>query len=118
MARCGACSWLVRCISGTACAMGGWQAPYGSHSLWTNLPPLMLFFGALLIVVAVYACVDIDHERFRWVCPLAQSLIMMMGVNGAFSGDIFNLYVWFEVLLIASFVLLALGASGVKGRIG
>ena len=36
----------------------------------------------------------------------------MMGVNGAFlAGDIFNLYVWFEVLLIASFVLLALGGK-------
>ena len=37
---------------------------------------------------------------------------MLMGVNGAFvAGDIFNLYVWFEVLLIASFILLALGGE-------
>jgi multicomponent Na+:H+ antiporter subunit D len=35
-----------------------------------------------------------------------------MGVCGAFlTGDIFNLYVWFEVMLIASFVLLALGGE-------
>jgi multicomponent Na+:H+ antiporter subunit D len=35
-----------------------------------------------------------------------------MGVNGAFlTGDVFNLYVWFEVMLIASFVLMALGGS-------
>ena len=42
---------------------------------------------------------------------------MMMGVNGAFlAGDIFNLYVWFEVLLIASFVLLALGGKQSKWK--
>jgi multicomponent Na+:H+ antiporter subunit D len=36
----------------------------------------------------------------------------MMGVNGAFlTGDIFNLYVWFEVMLISSFVLMALGGE-------
>ncbi len=39
-----------------------------------------------------------------------------MGVCGAFlTGDIFNLYVWFEVMLMASFVLLALG--GREGQI-
>ena len=92
--------------------MGGWQAPYGITLVVDKFAALMLFFGALLsLVVAVYACVDIDHERFRFgFVPL--SLIMMMGVNGAFlAGDIFNLYVWFEVLLIASFVLLALGGE-------
>lgn len=39
-------------------------------------------------------------------------LILLMGVNGAFvTGDLFNLYVWFEVLLTASFILLALGGE-------
>ena len=59
----------------------------------------------------VYACGDLEAERFRFgFVPL--TLIMMMGVNGAFlAGDIFNLYVWFEVLLSASFVLLALGGE-------
>ena len=52
-----------------------------------------------------------DDDRFRFgFIPL--TLIMMMGVNGAFvAGDVFNLYVWFEVLLSASFVLLALGGE-------
>jgi multicomponent Na+:H+ antiporter subunit D len=90
--------------------VGGWQAPYGITLVADKFAALMLFFGALLsLMVSIYACADIDHERFRFgFVPL--SLIMMMGVNGAFlAGDIFNLYVWFEVLLIASFVLLALG---------
>jgi multicomponent Na+:H+ antiporter subunit D len=53
--------------------------------------------------------IDQERERFGYY-PLL--LILLMGVCGAFlTGDIFNLYVWFEVLLIASFVLLALGSE-------
>ena len=72
---------------------------------------LLLLSAVLAATVAVYACGDLDDDRFRFgFVPL--TLIMMMGVNGAFvAGDVFNLYVWFEVLLSASFVLLALGGE-------
>ena len=76
------------------------------------LAAAMLLLSAILaLAVSVYSCGDLDEDRFRFgFVPL--TLIMMMGVNGAFlAGDIFNLYVWFEVLLIASFVLLALGGK-------
>ena len=43
---------------------------------------------------------------------LALTMVLLAGVAGTFlTGDLFNLYVWFEVLLIASFVLLALGGE-------
>jgi multicomponent Na+:H+ antiporter subunit D len=61
--------------------------------------------------VAIYslAGIDLRREAFGYF-PLLH--ILLMGVCGAFlTGDIFNLYVWFEVMLIASFVLLALGGE-------
>lgn len=91
---------------------GGWAAPYGITLVVDMLAAAMLLLSAIVAaVVAVYACGDLDDDRFRFgFIPL--TLIMMMGVNGAFvAGDVFNLYVWFEVLLSASFVLLALGGE-------
>ena len=53
--------------------------------------------------------IDAARERLGFH-PLFH--VLLMGVGGAFlAGDLFNLYVWFEVLLMASFVLLALGGT-------
>jgi multicomponent Na+:H+ antiporter subunit D len=62
-----------------------------------------------MAVVYSFASIDVQRESFGYY-PLLH--ILLMGVCGAFlTGDIFNLYVWFEVMLIASFVLLALGGE-------
>jgi multicomponent Na+:H+ antiporter subunit D len=63
------------------------------------------------LAVAVYSLAS-DRSRARafGYHPLLQMLLA--GVCGAFlTGDIFNLYVWFEVMLMASFVLMALGGE-------
>jgi multicomponent Na+:H+ antiporter subunit D len=59
----------------------------------------------------VYSLASMDPGReSHGYYPLFH--ILLMGVSGAFlTGDIFNLYVWFEVMLIASFVLMALGGE-------
>jgi multicomponent Na+:H+ antiporter subunit D len=61
--------------------------------------------------VAMYSLVSIDRQREAFgYHPLYHFLLM--GVCGAFlTGDLFNLYVWFEVMLMASFVLMALGGE-------
>ena len=106
---------VVKVADGTAplvLHIGGWAAPYGITLVVDMLAAALLLLSAVLAAtVAVYACGDLDDDRFRFgFVPL--TLIMMMGVNGAFvAGDVFNLYVWFEVLLSASFVLLALGGE-------
>ena len=42
-------------------------------------------------------------------------MLMMAGVGGAFlTGDIFNLYVWFEVIVIASFGLMVVGSTNAR----
>ena len=92
--------------------LGNWAAPFGITLVADLLTMLMLGISAVMgLIIAVYSIYDIDKERERFgYYPLLH--ILLMGVNGSFiTGDIFNLYVWFEVMLIASFILLALGNS-------
>lgn len=89
---------------------GGWPARYGITFVADTLSALMVLLSAIIAAATfVYSLWNIDPERRTYgFYPLMQ--ILLMGANGAFlTGDLFNLYVWFEVLLIASFVLLVLG---------
>ncbi|MDI6402076.1 Na+/H+ antiporter subunit D [Balneolaceae bacterium ANBcel3] len=91
---------------------GNWEAPFGITLVADMLTMLMLGISAIMgLIIAIYSIYDVDKEREQFgYYPLLHVLIM--GVNGSFlTGDIFNLYVWFEVMLIASFILLALGNS-------
>ncbi len=105
---------MAQTKDGTIAVMhvGGWRAPLGITLAIDMLSSVMLLLVGLLAVgVSVYTLFDLDAPRTRFgFYPLM--LILLMGVNGAFvTGDLFNLYVWFEVLLIASFILLALGGE-------
>ena len=89
--------------------ISGWPAPFGI-TLVADLLAAMLVVAVGVVGVAVtaaaFAGVDPRREAFGYH-PLIQ--ILLMGVAGAFlTGDLFNLYVWFEVMLVASFVLMAL----------
>ena len=89
--------------------VGGWAAPFGI-TLVADLLAAMLAVAVGVVGVAVtaaaFAGVDPRREAFGYH-PLVQ--ILLMGVAGAFlTGDLFNLYVSFEVMLVASFVLMAL----------
>jgi multicomponent Na+:H+ antiporter subunit D len=91
---------------------GNWPAPFGITLAADLLSAIMvLLAGVLALAVAVFALGSLDAARQRFgYFPLFH--ILLMGVCGAFlTGDLFNLYVWFEVLLIASFVLLVLGGE-------
>jgi multicomponent Na+:H+ antiporter subunit D len=93
--------------------MGQWAAPFGITLVLDGLSAIMLMLTAILAVAILpYAMGTLDvRERMNFY-PLL--LFLVAGVNGAFlAGDLFNLYVFFEVLLMSSFVLLTLG-----GRIG
>jgi multicomponent Na+:H+ antiporter subunit D len=95
-----------------AAQMGSWPAPYGITLVADLFSAILVaLVGLIGLSVAVYslASIDASREAFGYY-PLFH--ILLMGVCGAFlTGDIFNLYVWFEVMLIASFVLLALGGE-------
>lgn len=95
-----------------AVQIGDWPAPYGITLVADLFSAIMVVLAALMgLAVAIYSLADIEapREAFGYY-PLLH--ILLMGVCGAFlTGDVFNLYVWFEVMLIASFVLLALGGE-------
>lgn len=95
-----------------AVQIGSWEAPIGITIVADLFSAIMVSVTGLMgLSVAVYSLASIDQEREKFgYYPLMS--ILLMGVCGAFmTGDMFNLYVWFEVLLISSFVLLALGGE-------
>jgi len=95
---------------------GGYAAPFGITLVADLLAAIMVLLAAMKgTAVVIYSGASIDREREAFgYHPLLH--ILMMGVCGAFlTGDIFNLYVFFEVLLMSSFVLLTLG--GERGQV-
>lgn len=92
--------------------MGGWGAPFGITLVADRLSAVMVLITAIIaLAVSVYALADID-TRLEQLGYHAIFNVLIAGVIGAFvTGDLFNLYVWFEVMLIASFGLLVLGGS-------
>ena len=92
-----------------AAQMGTWAAPFGITLVADLLSAVMVLITAITgFAVAIYAMGDVTEAQERLgYHGLFQ--VLLAGVTGAFlTGDLFNLYVWFEVMLIASFGLLVL----------
>ena len=92
--------------------LGNWEAPFGISLAADLLGAIMVVLASITgFAIALYSVGANERQRERFgYYPLVH--ILIMGVNGAFlTGDIFNLYVWFEVMLMSSFVLLALGGE-------
>jgi len=92
--------------------MGRWLPPFGIAFTADLTGVLFALAGAVVALAGgVHALADIDASGRRYgFYPFL--LLLMAGVSGAFlTGDIFNLYVWFEVLLISSFGLITLGSE-------
>jgi multicomponent Na+:H+ antiporter subunit D len=95
-----------------ATQIGNWPAPFGITLVADRLSAVMVMLTAVInLAVTAYSRMDIGIELVRrgHYCLLQ---ILVAGICGAFlTGDIFNLYVWFEVMLMASFGLLVIGQS-------
>lgn len=92
--------------------LGGWPAPFGIALVADHLSALMvLITGVVYGAVTLYSRAEISLDLIeRGYYPLLH--ILVGGISGAFlTGDLFNLYVWFEVMLMASFGLLVLGGT-------
>ncbi|MFC4223764.1 Na+/H+ antiporter subunit D [Lysinibacter cavernae] len=106
-----------------AVQVGGWAAPWGITLVVDRLSAIMLLISALMLLgVLIYSVgqgvADGDQET-----PVSifhpSYLVLAAGLFNVFiAGDLFNLYVGFEMLLAASYVLLTLGSTGVRIRAG
>ncbi|NJN18469.1 MAG: short chain dehydrogenase [Oscillochloris sp.] len=108
-------AWLIAQIAADGRQVtqaSNYAAPFGISLVADGLSAIMLFLTALLMLLTIIyslATISRDRERFYYY-PLL--LLLMFGCSGAFlTGDLFNLYVWFEVLLVASFGLITLGGT-------
>lgn len=95
-----------------AVQIGGWTAPFGISFVADRLGAAMVLVTAVIgSAVVVHAMAEIDDRRRRFGFS-GFTQILLAGVCGAFlTGDVFNLYVWYEVMLIAAFALLTLGGE-------
>ncbi len=91
-------------------AMGSWPAPFGIVFTVDSFGALMnLFAGIVGLAIAIFASQQTDNSERRFGF-YTLFMLLMAGVQGSFlTGDLFNLYVWFEVMVIASFGLMILG---------
>ncbi|WP_078056675.1 Na+/H+ antiporter subunit D [Corynebacterium bouchesdurhonense] len=103
--------------------MGGWEAPIGITLVADRLSTIMLFVSSLVLFAVQWYGISQgvrdggDDEPVAVFLPTY--MLLTMGVNLSFlAGDMFNLYVGFEVFLVASYVLLTLGASPERVRSG
>lgn len=92
--------------------LGGWQAPFGITVAVDYLSALMLFVTSILYVAGVLFSFAEDMPSFFKPYFWALIHFLIMGVTGAFStGDYFNLYVCYEIMIIASFGLMAISQN-------
>lgn len=95
-----------------AAQLDNWPAPFGVTFVADLFSASMLLLtGTIALAVTGYSLVSVDPERERFG-HYALLQFLLVGVCGAFlTGDLFNLYVWFEVMLVSSFILMALGGG-------
>jgi multicomponent K+:H+ antiporter subunit D len=97
--------------------LGDWAAPYGIVLVVDRLSAMMLVMTGLLALPALVYASAAWHRQGQHFYSMFQFLLM--GLNGAFlTGDLFNLFVFFEVLLAASYGLLLHGGGQLRVRGG
>lgn len=97
--------------------VGNWPAPFGIVLVADRLAVWMLVITALLSLCALLYAIPVAEQAGRHFHVLFQ--LQLFGLNGAFlTGDLFNLFVFFEILLIASYSLLLHGGGRLRTKAG
>lgn len=97
--------------------LGGWEAPFGVSMVADMLAAILVMVTSVVTfccLLYAFNTIGKDRESFYFY-PLV--LFLITGVNGSFlTGDIFNLFVCFEVMLVSSYVLISLGGTKIQLR--
>ena len=97
--------------------LGNWPAPFGIVLVLDRLSALLLLITAVTALPALLYALNGDDRRGHDFHMLFQ--LQLLGINGAFlTGDLFNLFVFFEILLIASYSLALHGSGPERTRAG
>jgi len=100
-----------------AITLGSWPAPFGISMVSDMLSVLLVLSSTIIAIFVVwysFSSIGKARESFFYYPGI---LFMLTGVNGAFTtGDIFNMFVFFEVLLMSSYLLIVLGGEKVQLR--
>jgi len=102
-------SWNTGIITFQA---GSWPAPFGITFVLDTFSSMMVLLTSIsAFAISLFSSVAVNKVRMKYGF-FSIFHFLFMGLNGAFlTGDIFNLYVWFEVVIISSFVLMTLGGK-------
>src|SRR5690606_28015133 len=94
---------------------GNWEAPFGIIFVSDTFSSIMVLLTAIVsLAVGIYSTAALNLSRIMYGYFFIFHFLLM-GLLGAFlTGDIFNLYVWFEVVIISSFALLAVGGKKMR----
>ncbi|MEG2128913.1 MAG: monovalent cation/H+ antiporter subunit D [Acinetobacter sp.] len=114
-----AISYLMIANTGqiTVYQLGEWSAPFGIVLVLDRLSAFMLVLTYALAVPVIWYASDNWDTRGRYFHTMFHFLLM--GLTGAFlTGDLFNLFVFFEILLMASYVLLLHGQGRPRFQLG
>ncbi|SET62211.1 multicomponent Na+:H+ antiporter subunit D [Oceanobacillus limi] len=110
-------SWLVFTEGAIILETGGWIAPYGIVLVADPLATLLVLTTNIVAVACAFFAphaLTLKQEQHYFY---AFYFFLISGVSGAFlTGDLFNLFVFFEVLLMASYALIVLGGDKVQLR--
>ncbi|WP_353082371.1 Na+/H+ antiporter subunit D [Tessaracoccus lapidicaptus] len=119
----GVLMWHTHQVGPVALWLGAWAEPLGIALVADRLSSLMLFVASVVALCVLLFATGQDSDEQRRETPVSifhpTFLLLMAGVSNAFlAGDLFNLFVGFEMLLFSSYVLLTLGGTADRIRAG